>query len=219
MEGEDGTTATGVLSPQPWFYMLVTLGLGSAILLVYSPMSFSTPMTICYRDHGISHSRSVSKAVHSELQIHFSGYLHGSSTWMSYMHLWLYDMPSPTFHPSCANRPILTKHHHQSRLNWSSNFLISHSSSLVHEEILLMYVSTSLRFLSASSLSSSTTTVFHLDQLMPANWSSSFNPSPSIFLNVASTTDFIFRGFILLYIQYHKLTFILRLIFSALLFR
>ena len=45
-----------------------------------------------YRDHDISH-RSISKAdihIHSELQIHFSGYLHDSSTWMSNMHLRFY---------------------------------------------------------------------------------------------------------------------------------
>ena len=128
-------------------------------------------------------------------------------------------MPSPTFRPSCApgKRPQIDKivpPSTQAKVDFLlhiSLFISGPWRNLADVSQSICNVSTSLHFFILHS--SSTTIVFHLDQLwyLPASTlptlHSSIQPVP-----VTSYSG----GFILLYIQYHKLTFIQELIFFTL---
>ena len=184
--------------------MLVTLGLGSAILLVLSPRwAFPLPwlQNNLYRHHDVFH-RSVSKAdIHSELQIHFSGYLHDTSTCRFDMAC-LLQIPIPAV-PLAKDPKSIKWHHHQPSLNLTI-FSVSPSSSLAHAETLLMYPNPSAVCLHLCILHCcSTTIVFHLDQLwyLLAGFPASTLPTLHSSMHPVPLTSYS-GGFILLDIQY-----------------
>ena len=132
-------------------------------------------------------------------------------------------MPSPTFHPSCApgKRPQIDKTappSTQAKLDYFlhiSLFLSGPWRNLADVSQSICNVSTSLHFLILHS--SSTTVIFHLDQLsyLLTGLLASTLPTLHSSMQPVPVTSYS-GGFILLYIQYHKLTFNHELIFFTL---
>ena len=124
-------------------------------------------------------------------------------------------MPSPTFHPRCApvKRPQIAQMappSTQAKLDYFlhiSLFLSGPWRNLAHVSKYICNVSTSLHFFILHS--SSKTIVFHLDQLWYLLTGIPASTLPPLHTSVQPVLLTSFSGgFILLHIQYHKLTFI-----------
>ena len=125
-------------------------------------------------------------------------------------------MPSPTFHPSCApgKRPQIDKMvppSTQAKVDFSSSYLTLHLWSMkkpcwcIPIHLHCVYISSFLH----PPLQFNHHCLSPGPAVIPMNWSPSFNLQPVPLTSYSG-------GFILLYIQYHKSTFIHELLFFTL---